>query len=200
VCDFGHVIVGYDDATDAPPLLGRCAREAKPYMERPHSWPMGLIVLGARTEPMDPVAADAEALRHAVALARDEAGPFEEHWRARRFTGQKAFAAWAALLRDMDEPTEDRHHWNMRLNLTWNRTAAVAYLRGVAASRDGEAAEALREATASYESVLDQLEKMECTGVAGDPEARRRLAEQVEGIASTELEAARHIEAALGAW
>ena len=197
--DFGFVIIGYDDEPEQPPVLGRCARETSAEMSRIEGWPWALFVLGERTTPMDTDAADVTALQYAVDLAHDRAGPHDPRWRDRRFTGRKAFAAWAALLRNLDEPVEDRHHVNMRLNLQWNRTAAVTYLRDVASRRDGEAAEALRKAAASYESVLDQLSQINSGGLAGDPEARRRLADQVDLIAATELEAAGHIQAALAA-
>ena len=126
-------------------------------------------------------------------------GRIDPRWRDRRFTGQKAFAAWAALLRNAGETVEDRHHANMIGNLRWNRTAAVAYLREVAGRRSGEAAAALRDATASYESVLAQLSQMSSSGLAGGMEARRRLADQVDRIAAAELQAAGHVERALRA-
>ena len=211
---FGFVIFGYDDEPKQPPVLGRCGRATTAGMYRIENWPWALFVLGERTTPMDIDPADLAALQYAVDLAHDRAGPDDlrwrdrahdraglddPRWRGRRFTGRKAFAAWAALLRDPEEPVEDRHHANMRLNLHWNRTAAVTYLRDVASRRDGEAAEALQEAAASYESVLKQLEQIDCTGLADDLEARRKLADQVDRIAETELEAAGHIQTALAA-
>ena len=87
----------------------------------------------------------------------------------------------------------------MRGNLHWNRNAAVRYLRDVAGRRDGEAAAALHRAATSYESVLTQLEQLDCTGLADDLEARRKFADQVDRIAETELEAAGHIRTALAA-
>ncbi len=61
--DFGFVITGYDDATDAPPVFGRCPRLADSEIGRAESWPCGLIMLGTRTEPMGTEAADIAALQ-----------------------------------------------------------------------------------------------------------------------------------------
>jgi hypothetical protein len=195
--DFGFVVAGYDDATDVPPVLGRCGRETETEYYRPERWPIGLLVLGDRTDALDPDAADLAALRYAVDLAYDRAGPKDEPWRDQRFTGQKAFAAWAGLLRNMDEPVEDRHHYNMKLHLGVNRTAGVAYLQEVAGRCEGQAAEALHEAVAAYESVLELLAQMECDGLATDPDVRLRLADDVDRLAGLELDAAQHIEGAV---
>lgn len=196
-CDFGFLITGYDSSGDAPPVLGRCACDTEREGYRCGSWPIGLIALGEPTEQLDPDAADVAALRYAVALGQDRAGPYEATRRDRRFTGQKAFAAWAALLRDASKSVEDRHHANMIGNLIWNRSAAVAYLREVAGRRPGGAADALSQATAAYEAVLDRLSRMRTDNLAGSPEARRRLADQVDAVAALESEAVGHIEEAL---
>lgn len=195
-CDFGFVITGYDRATDRPPIWGRCARSSESRQDRGAHWPGGLLMLGRRIEPMDRDAADVAALRHAVALARDQAGPIEERWRHRRFTGQKAYAAWAAFLRNMDEPTVDRHHANVKGNLLGNRRAAVAYLRSVADRRKGQAAEDLRQAGASYEKVLKLAAQIKPKGLSSNPEVRRKLADLVDRIAAAELEATKHLERA----
>ncbi|MHC5034825.1 MAG: hypothetical protein ACYTFZ_07290, partial [Planctomycetota bacterium] len=130
--DFDFVILGYDDESEQPPVLGRCARETSDKLYRIEGWPSALFILGEPTTPMDTDAADVAALEYAVDLAHDRAGPEDPRWRGRRFTGQKAFAAWSAVLRNPEEPVEDRHHANMRGNLHWNRTAAVTYLQEVA--------------------------------------------------------------------
>jgi hypothetical protein len=196
-CDFGFVITGYDSATDQPTIWGRCARSSESRQDRCAHWPGGLLMLSRRIEPMDLDAADVAALRHAVALARDQAGPIDERWRHRRFTGQKAYAAWAALLRNMDEPIQDGHHANVKGNLLGNRRAAVAYLRSVADRRKGQAAEDLCQAEASYEQVLKLAAQIETKGLSGSPEVRRRLADLVDRIAAAELEAAKHLERAV---
>ena len=197
-CDFGFVIAGYDDETRKPPVLGRCGCDTKPKQYyRPDNWPIGLFVSGDRTKPMDRDAADVAALRHAVALAHDRGGPRDAAWRDRRFTGQKAFAAWAALLRNIKEPVEDRHHANMKLNLRWNRTAAVGYLKDVAARHKGKAGDALLQGAATYEQVLELLKQMAPKGLARDAEKRRGLAALVDRIAALELLAAQHMERAI---
>lgn len=195
-CDFGFVITGYDGAADRPPVWGRCARSSTSRQDRCSDWPAGLFMLGRRIEPMDRDAADAAAVRHAVALAHDQAGPTDPRWRHRRFTGQKAYAAWAALLRNVDEPTEDMHHANVKRRLLDNRRAAVAYLRSVAERREGQAAEELHRATASYGEVLKLAGQIKPKGLSGNPEARRNLADLVDRIAAAELEAAKHLERA----
>lgn len=194
---FGYVIAGYNDAGNESPIWGRCARSTDGPIYRCADWPYGVILLGERSEPLGTDEADLEALCHAVALSRDAAGPFDERWHDRRFTGQKAFAAWATLLRNMDEPVQGRGHANMKQNLRWQRTAAVAYLRGIAERHDGEAAEALEQAAATYETVLDRLSRIETRNLSDDPEARRQLADLIDEIAALEREAADHMDTAV---
>jgi len=197
VSDFGFVITGYDSATDQPPIWGRCARTTTGEISRCADWPWGIIVLGEPTDAMDAGAADIAALRYALSLIRDQAGPFEPQWRDRRFTGQKAFAAWAALLRNMNEPVEDRHHANMRVRLIEQRTAAVAYLRDVASRQPNRTADALRQAAMKYENVIDQLNAMNTDGLSERIEARRALADEIDRIAAIELQAAQLMEKAI---
>ena len=99
----------------------------------------------------------------------------------------------------MEEATESRHHWNVRGNLNWNRTAAVAYVRSVAERRDGQAAEELRAAAATYEKVLEQVKLLDPKGVSDDAEKRRQLADNVDHIAKLEQEAIVHVERAIDA-
>ncbi|MCC6580811.1 MAG: hypothetical protein IT440_10250, partial [Phycisphaeraceae bacterium] len=199
--DFGFVITGYDrdTAADRPAVWGRCAVDTKGKYGYSADWPFGVIMVGKRLDPMDPNQADLTALRQAVALARDQAGPTEPRWRQRRFTGQKAYAAWAALLRNVDEPTEDMHHANVRRSLLDNRRAAVAYLRSVAERREGQAAEELRAAAAAYGKVLEQVKLLDPAGVSDNAEKRRQLADNVEHIAKLEQEAIMHVERAIDA-
>jgi hypothetical protein len=71
--------------------------------------------------------ADLDALRHAVALGRDElAMP------AGYLTGQRAYPLWARMLRDLEHRGEARWHANVVLHLGINRRSAVAYLRAMA--------------------------------------------------------------------
>ncbi len=199
--DFGYVITGYDrdTAAEKPPIWGRCAVDTEGSYGYSADWPFGVIMAGKRFDPIDPNEADLTALRQAVALAHDQAGPTEARWRDRRFTGRKAWAAWAGLLRNVEEPTEDRHHWNVRGNLNWNRTAAVAYVRSVAKRRDGQAAEELRVAAATYEKVLEQVKLLDPKDVSDDAEKRRQLADNVDHIAKLEQEAIVHVERAIDA-
>jgi hypothetical protein len=196
---FCTLIVGYDDAADRPPIWGRCARSTDARIDRCNDWPWDLWLLGKQREPMSPDDADEAALRHAVALAHDSAGPFDKPWSERRFSGQKAYAAWAGLLRDLNEQTEARHHANVSQNLKWNRTAAVKYLRAVAARRKGVVAEELRQAALAFEEVIGLASRLNPGGLENDTAKRQALAGQVEQIAAADLEAFRHIEKALAA-
>ena len=146
---------------------------------------------------METDAADVAALQNAVALANDRPARRTRAGATGASPARRRSPRGSALLRDADEPVEDRHHANMIGNLRWNRTAAVAYLREVAGRQSGDAAAAMRDAAASYESVLAQLSQMSSSGLAGGMEARRRLADQVDRMAATELEAAGHIRRAL---
>ncbi len=199
--DFGYVITGYDTDTAAgrPPVWGRCALDTRGNYGYSPDWPFGVIMVGKRLAPMDPNEADLTALRQAVALAHDKAGPSEPRWRSRRFTGQKAWATWSALLRNVKEATESRHHWNVRGNLIWNRTAAVAYVRSVAERRDGQAAEELLAAAATYEKVLQQLKLLDLKAISADAAKRRQVADNIDRIAKLEQEAIVHLERAIAA-
>jgi len=198
-CEFGFVIYGYDEGPDPVPVFGRCGWETENKEYRPGTWPLGLLVLGPRSQPLDIDAADAAALRHAVSLAYDRAGPHEAEFRDRRFTGQKAFAAWSSLLRNMDEPVEDRHHANMKNRLMSNRESAVAYLRSVAERHEADAAESLRQAAATYEQTIGLLSQINPGGLSRDPAKRRELADLVDRIAANERQAPQYIEKALAA-
>ncbi|MCC7146619.1 MAG: hypothetical protein IT443_09250 [Phycisphaeraceae bacterium] len=199
--DFGFVITGYDrdTAADRPPVWGRCAVDTQGKYGYSADWPFGVIMVGKRLDPMDPNQADLTALRQAVALAHDQAGPTEPRWHQRRFTGQKAYAAWAALLRNVEEPIEDMHHANVRRSLLDNRRAAVAYLRSVAEHRKGQAAEELRAAAAAYQKVLEQVKLFDPAGVSNNAEKRRQLADHVDHLAKLEQAAITHVERALDA-
>jgi len=206
---WGFVIFGYDHtlAADKPPVWGRCARETTDYRGYCEDWPFGVILLGQRLAPMDPDAADLTALRNAVALAHDQAGPTDAPGAGRRFTGQKAWAVWAALLRNVDDATDDHQHGNSRNQLIQNRTAAVAYLRSVAdrydaqagGERRDEAVKALRAAAATYEKVLEQANRLDVAGVSTDAEKRRQQADTVERLATLEQEAIAHLSRAIDA-
>ncbi|MCL2701676.1 MAG: hypothetical protein FWE88_08285 [Phycisphaerae bacterium] len=199
---WAYVITGYDHglATDKPPIWGRCARETElKNCNYADDWPWAVLVIGKRTDPMDADAADLTALRHAVALAHDQAGPTEAPWAGRRFTGQKAWTAWAALLRNEDEAVDDHAHWNVRNGLIRNRTAAVAYVQRVAQRREGQAAEALRAVAAAYENVLEPINRLDFSGISTDAAKRRQQADAVDIIAALEKEAITHLQRAIDA-
>jgi hypothetical protein len=160
-------------------------------------WPLSILLVGRKLQAMNPADADAEALRYALALARDQAGPIDASGRNRRFTGQKAYAAWAALLRNMDEPVEDRHHANVRQILILNRRAAVAFLTEIADRQGDPAAQTLRSAAAAYEGVIESVTQLDVGGLATSPESRRQFAARLDRIAQQELESAALIERAL---
>ncbi len=195
--EFGYVIYGYDQATDKPAIWGLCARSTEGELGRCDDWPWGVVILGEQTEPMDADAADIAALRYAARLIRDEVDTASTGRKNRWLTGQEGYAFWAALLRNMDEPVQNRHHWNMRNNLIWQRRTAVAYLNEVATRWDGGAAEALTQAAGAYERVMDGLHALQPGGLGGSPDARRAMADQIDQIASLEREAAQHIERAV---
>ncbi|MCL2648222.1 MAG: M48 family metalloprotease [Phycisphaerales bacterium] len=201
-----YVITGYDSVPDANrgPVWGRCAAETEvKNCDYTGDWPWGVLMVGKRLEgkTMDPNEADLAALRQAVALAHDQAGPTEAPWRGRRFTGQKAWAAWATVLRHVEEPTEDRYHRNTRGHLVANRTAAAIYLRSVAEHRNGQAKEELLAAAAAYEKVLEaiKLPRIDFTGVEKDAAKRREIADKIDQIATLDQEAVVHIERAINA-
>jgi hypothetical protein len=197
--DFGYVITGYDGAVDQPPVFGRCGCDTQGRQDRAREWPWAALILGRRSEPLATRVADLAALRYAVALARDQAGPFELPWRNRRFTGQKAFAAWAALLRNAAEPVEDRHHANMKLRLSDSRQAAVRYLDDLAGGQTGAAAAALRAAADAYRRSLELLGQVQPEGLAVSQDGRHAVADLVDRVAAQELEAAVALEKAVTA-
>jgi hypothetical protein len=192
--DWGFVVTGYDHSVNQPPVLGRCARDSTPVQDRGRSWPTTILVPGARRAPLGERAADIAALEFAVALAHDQAGPSAPEWRQRRFTGQRALAAWAALLRDPEQAVEDRHHANMQGRMAANRQAAVRFLRELQQQfvQEGQSAAVadLDEAIAAYGQVIGQLERITCRDLARNQEQRQRLAGQVDAIAATEGQAA----------
>ena len=198
-CDCGFVVTGADGAQDGPPLLGRCSRTKGEALDRCPDWPIGGIVVGKPVKVVDPAQADLEALRHAVALAHDRIPAADPTYAGRRLTGQKAYAAWAALLRDADEKTQDRHHASVKNNLRHGRTIAAAWLRDLASRHNGEAAAELTKAADAYAKVAEKAAQIQHKGLSRDMAARRAAAAQVEALAALDLEAIGHIEKALAA-
>ncbi len=195
--DFGYVISGYDSVGDPAPVYGRCARDVQAVAERSPGWPCAVITLGARTAAMDSRAADIGALRFAVALARDQAGPATPAWHDRRYTGHRAFAAWADLLRDETEPVEDRHHANMRGRLLDSRQAAARYLDDLANGTTGPASATLHEAAAAYRDVAEALWRLAPEGLAQGMDRRRAAADGIDSAAVLEEHAVACLERAI---
>ncbi|MDY7011788.1 MAG: tyrosine-type recombinase/integrase, partial [Planctomycetota bacterium] len=133
---WGFVIAGYDTLADAsPPIFGFCARDTKGNFGRCPNWPQGILILGERISALPTTYADIQALRYAVALAHDNAGPADAKYKGRRFTGQKAFAAWAGILRDVDKPTSDRGSANVKSSLIRDRQACRAWRQNATGGR-----------------------------------------------------------------
>lgn len=196
---WGFVISGYDKSTGIqPPIFGRCARDTKGDFGRCPNWPQGVLILGERISALPTTHADIQALRYAVALAHDNAGPADAKYKGRRFTGQKSFAAWAGILRDVDKPTSDHGSANVKGNLIRNRQAAIAFLRDVASRQTGRAAGELENAAQGYETVVELAQQFKPKGLAEDPAIRRKLADHIGKIAAADLQAVAHIEKALG--
>lgn len=188
--DFWKVVSSCDGADQ--PLLGfcPCRPETKPERLGGPAW-----VFVALAEPQPPAerrAADREALRHAVALARGEVALSDGY-----LTGRRAYALWTEALRDVAHLGEARWHSNMVLHTTVNRASAAPYLRQMAA-RQPAAAARLEAAAALYEQALAKL-KQANTGQAamGAAEGRETLAKLVDELAAIETRAAAELEAAL---
>lgn len=191
--DFWKVITASDQ--EAQPLLGFCPCIPSTPAERlPH--PAWAFTAVAEAVPrLDRKAADLEALRHAVALGRDEVTV-----PGRYVTGQKAHALWAATLRDLAHLGEARWHSNMVLHLSINRQSAPIYLEQMAARHAGDVSSHLRAAAGIYRQVIERLSTADTSGAAmGGAAGREALARLVEEIAALELRATGELEAAIAA-
>ncbi len=187
--DFWHVVTGYD--AGEPPLLGFCPAGPRAEPERLSSYPGAYVFLGKEVPKLDRRAADREALRHAVALGRDQV-PMPGGY----LTGQKAFALWASTLRDTEHSGQARWHWNTVGRLTDNRASAVTYLRAMA-PRHPAAAPHLQAAAAQYEQTQAQLKAADWSEAALlSKEGREQLARLVEEIARGEAGAVEELEQA----
>ena len=192
--DTFFIVAGYD--AQEPPLLGDWAlRDARREPVRIHEHPWGLVVLGDEITPLDRRQADIEALRHALALARDRAGA-----PPRCFTGRKSYRLWTEALRDTEHLGQARWQSNMCLHLGINRRAASAYVRKMATRHPEEIATHLNAAAALFEQVLEQLSTADIsTETMGTQEGRERLAKLVERIAVADRRGFAEIETALAA-
>jgi hypothetical protein len=204
VHDACFVVYGYDEKE--PPLLGNWAAEDEPQTIRIERWPWSLILLGEATERLDRKAADLAALRHAVALAKDELDvklpAYWAEWEpvTARYTGQKSYALWATMLRDTEHLGQARWHSNMVFHLRLNRGSAVRYLRAMANRHPEKVAAHLLAAADLYEQVLALLKTADTSQAAMmSEEGREKLAKLSESMAQVEARAVQEIEKALAA-
>jgi hypothetical protein len=188
--DFWKVVTGYDQA--GQPLLGFCPCTGKSDAERLPG-PAWAFVTAAEPVPvLDRRQADLEALRHAVALGRDEVTMPGGY-----VTGQKAYALWAATLRDTEHLGEARWHANMVLHLSINRPSAPVYLAQMATRHPEPVAGHLRAAADLYREVLGRLAVADTSEAAmRSGPGREALARLVEDIAARESRAVAELEAA----
>lgn len=191
-----EVVVGYDSAPI--PLFSFCprSRDGKQKIGRPSRYPFAAVTLGARVDRLSRRQADIEALKRAVALGRD-AIPMPGGFR----TGQKAFALWAEVLRDVEHLGQARWHANVRRHLGLNRRAAVTYLKAMAKRHPKKVAAHLLAAVKLYEQVLAELKKADTSKAAMRSKAgRERLAALAETMASLEQRAVAELQKALTAF
>jgi hypothetical protein len=188
---FWKLITGYDEQEH--PLLGHCPATFEKQTVRLEQYPWAMAVLGSEIPRLDRKMADLEALRHAVALARDRV-PMPGGY----LTGQRAFAVWVRTLRDTEHLGQSRWHANVCLHLHINRRAAVTYLHAMAKRHPKAVAARLNAAADRYEQVLDHVKRADASHDALMSEAgREKLARLAEGIADLEAQAIAEIEAAL---
>ncbi len=191
--DFWKVVTEYDRETQ--PLLGFCPCAGSSDAERLPDQAWAFADVGEAVPKLDREQADIEALSHAVALGRDEV-PMPGGY----VTGQKAFALWAAALRDTERLGEARWHANMVLHLSINRRSAPVYLEQMAGRHPEPVAAHLLAAAELYRQALQQLATAD-TGEAAMmcASGRETLARLVENIAALEAQAVEKLNAAVAA-
>ncbi len=189
-CCFWSVDAGYDKGNMA--LLSFCPLGGPDALAERRDNAMVAVILGNKVEKMDRRLADREALRHAVALARDEVKMPSDY-----LTGQRAYALWASELRQMDPPGQPRWHTNVCNFLTLRRRAAVTYLEVMSRRQEEPTRAYLLAAVDRYKEVLEVLKTADTsrkamTSIGG----REALALLAERLAKIEAEAARQLEQA----
>lgn len=191
--DFWKVVTGCDRET--PPLLGVTPWTPRNPPQRLPGPAWVFVAVGEAQPPLDRRQADLEALRHAVALARDEVALPGGY-----VSGQKAYALWAATLRDLEHLGQARWHANMKLHLGLNRHSAPLYLQQMAGRHPEAVAVHLKAAAELYGQSLAKLATAN-TGEAalGSPTGREALARLVEGMAALEARAAEELQTAITA-
>ncbi|MCE5240263.1 hypothetical protein LLH23_17505 [bacterium] len=191
--DFWKVVTATDQ--DPQPLLGFCPCTPKTTPERLPGPAWEFVAVGEPVPQLDRKEADLEALRHAVALGRDHVAMPGGY-----VTGQKAYALWAAALRDLAHLGQARWHSNMVLHLGLNRHSAPVYLEQMAARHPGARATHLLAAAELYRQSLRCLATADTSQAAmTSPAGRETLARLVEEMAALEARAVGELEAALAA-
>jgi hypothetical protein len=196
-----YLITGMDEGT--PPLLGQmsCSSEAK--IQRPDQYSWVVIAPGDMIEPMDRLAADAEALAFACALhherfSRDIPGTAPE-WAAVKSSGKASFALWAQVLRD-GRCGPHFYSGNVIGFLKSNRRSVPPYLRAMTARHGAAAAARLHNAAGIYEQVLEVLNTANASKTAFESDAgRTELAQVVDKLAALEAQAIGELELAVKA-
>ncbi len=186
-CDgcFWSVAVGYDKGD--PPLWSVCSLGG-PHTQakRMADYPWLAIILDDQIEPMDRRLADRQALRHAVALARDQVKMPNNF-----LTGQRAYALWAGELRQIDPPDQPRWHANVVANLSVRRRAAVDYLQTMSRRQDDPTSACLLGAVERYNEALHLLKTANTSRQAmTSADGRETLAQLAERLAGIEAQAA----------
>ena len=190
---FWSVAVGYDGGDPALWSLCPLAGPGKQAKRMPHH-PVFAVVVGDKIKPMDRRLADREALRNAVALARDEVKMPNDY-----LTGQRAYALWASELRQTDPPDQSRWHANVIGHLSVRRAAAVAYLEAMSRRQDEPTRAYLLRAVELYKEALGLLKSADTSGKAmASPGGREALVRLAERLAAIEAKAARKLEQAAG--
>ena len=206
------VVTAVDDGD--PPFIGNWAWKNETQITRmklEDGYPQKMLAPGEFVPKIDRTAADAEALRYAVALHRDEvlgdrAGDRGEHplrhpcygtnWR----TGVMAYSAWIEALRDTARSGQARWHNNAVFQLRLNRVSAMRYLSAMRERHSQAVARHLDIAVQRYEAVVVALEGAD-TGADALAYAggRGELVAAIERIVDLESEAAAALEVAAAA-
>ncbi|MAF12534.1 hypothetical protein CMK11_18970 [Candidatus Poribacteria bacterium] len=201
------VVTDVDDGD--PPVIGAWACGAEREIVRlTDGYPYNLLVPGDTTRQLDRTTADAEALRYAVALHRDEVlapstpdgsrytvrhAEYGERWR----TGVKTYAAWIEALEDAENLGQARWHRNVVYQLGINRRSAIRYLDAMSERHPESVATHLGAAARSYEAVVRALEGVDLSEDAiASAAGRGALAGVIEEIVELESQAAAEMESA----
>ncbi len=188
---FWSLAVGYDKGE--PALWSYCPLAGpQTQAKRMSNNPWVAVALGGKIEKMDRRLADREALRHAVALARDKVKMPNNY-----LTGQGAYALWASELRQTDPPGQARWHANVVGNLTLRRGAAVGYLKAMSSRHEEPTRAHLLGAVKQYTNALAVLKTADTSSEAmTSTKGREALAKLAERLAEIEAKAALQLEQA----